>query len=212
MAEIISSSTINCLVGPEISRDLAIKLVKKLQTFYGQPDRYYHNFKHILQVISFLEENLDQIDNPRVAFWAALYHDIIYDTHSVFGQNEKDSAKFATSELSGKLTDEELSQISLFIKSTYSHSANLTNNDLCLFLDADISILGSTSKIYNNYAADIRKEYNWVTDKQYIDARIKILRDFLKRDQIFKTNIAYDLFETRARINMQNEINYLSKL
>lgn len=35
-----------------MSRDLAIKMVEKLQGLYDQSDRYYHNFKHILQVIS----------------------------------------------------------------------------------------------------------------------------------------------------------------
>ena len=193
-----------------MSRELAIKLVEELQGLYDQPGRYYHNFKHILQVISFLKENLDKINTPRVVFWATLYHDIIYDTHSKFGQNEKDSAEYATSELSDKLSEEELKQITLYIEATIRHNIDLNDNDLYLFLDADISILGAEPEIYDNYAVNIRKEYSWAQDGQYANARIEILQDFLNRERIYTTEIAHDTLESQARINISNEIKRLS--
>lgn len=211
-AAIIQERIINYLISPDLNNGEAIKIINRLQVLYSQPGRHYHNFEHILQVINFLCDNLKYIDNPRVIFWTTLFHDIVYDTHSDFEYNENESAKFAKNELTGKLPDEEIKKVCLFINATAMHDNRLRNSDLLLFLDADIAILGAESKIYKKYSNNIRKEYSWVAEQQYADARIKVLQNFLARKRIYSTDIIYNLFEKQARINMLNEIDYLNKI
>lgn len=205
------TNIIDILISSNFNQDETIKLIEELQFLYNQPARHYHNFGHIIQVIDFLYKNLEHINNPRVIFWAALFHDIIYDTHSNFSQNENESAKFAENELSGKLPNEELEKVSLYIKATSNHNNNLQDSDLSLFFDADIAILGAGNEIYKKYSDNIRKEYSWVPDSLYIEARIKILRNFLDRERFYTTDLAHYLFEAQARTNMLNEIDYLNK-
>jgi len=209
--EKIPSTVIDKLIGLEMNRESVTCLVSNLQGIYDRPNRYYHNFKHIIQVANFIDENLDNIDNPRVALWAALYHDAVYDTSNQLGENEDESAKLAELELAGKLTEEEVEQVCSYIKSTASHNADTENHDLSLFLDADMSILGLAPKAYSDYAANIRKEYGWVPDEQYINARTKVLQGFLSRNRIFITDLAYNMFESQARINIQTELERLSE-
>lgn len=210
--ELIFQHIVNNLIGPQINRESITEIIKNLQVIYNQPDRHYHNFKHILNVTDFIDENLEHFNNPRIALWATLYHDIVYDTHSKYNQNEDESAKFAVRQLSGKLSNEELDHISNYINATANHYVKPGNTDLCLFLDADMSILGSSRKTYNEYAANIRKEYDWVPNKQYSNARAKVLLDFLDRDKIFITDIGKGMFEKKARENIKCELEGLIQI
>jgi predicted metal-dependent HD superfamily phosphohydrolase len=72
-----------------------------------------------------------------------------------------------------------------------------------------MSILGSLNKVYKQYATNIRKEYRWVPSKQYVTARVEILRAFLSRERLFFTDVARDEFENQARANIFNELNGL---
>jgi len=76
-------------------------------------------------------------------------------------------------------------------------------------LDIDLSILGYSPEKYSQYKKNIRKEYSWVPENDYVSGRKKVLESFLKKQKIFQTEYFYSKYEQNARINIQEEIRAL---
>ncbi|KAL7488755.1 hypothetical protein ACHAW6_014359 [Cyclotella cf. meneghiniana] len=71
--------------------------------------------------------------------------------------------------------------------------ANQANNQIvAIFLDADISILGKCSNVYDRYAASIRKEYIFVEQDIYCEKRAEILESFLPLECTPEENVVTD--------------------
>lgn len=77
-----------------------------------------------------------------------------------------------------------------------------------ILLDADLGILGSDWSKYRLYAQNIRREYSWVSDDNYILARKAILEKFLARPQIY---FFLKELEVTARQNMLYEYHHINK-
>lgn len=89
--------------------------------------------------------------------------------------------------------------------------ALLLGGDLMeIFLDLDLAILGAASSEYDEYAAQIRKEYiihySW---EDYRAGRKAVLRGFLTRQRLYFTDYFHRLYEIEARHNIQREIDSL---
>ncbi|HUD08080.1 MAG TPA: hypothetical protein VMQ52_03315 [Candidatus Saccharimonadales bacterium] len=206
----IPDSVVNLLLSSEMYVDSVAALIARLKEDYSQPQRYYHTFDHIRQVVSYLNTNQAYLTNPRVALWAAFYHDVVYDPHAEAGRNEEDSVLRAEADLRSLLPESEVREVQAFIRATASHMTGSANHDLELFLDADMSILGSPAEVYFQYAANIRKEYGWMPIGHYIIARAGILNDLLGREKLFLTAVACDEFGEQAKDNILSELGSLS--
>ena len=94
-----------------------------------------------------------------------------------------------------------------------SHSQNyrLLHESLLapLFLDLDLSILGTTVDKYDEYSSQVRREYECYSDQQYRQGRIKVLRSFLDRETLFFTPYFRDKLDSKARRNIEREIEIL---
>ena len=75
--------------------------------------------------------------------------------------------------------------------------------------DIDLSILGAQGPDYEQYSANVRKEYNWVEPEQYRLERTKVLEKILEREQIFQSHYGYSRWEKQARINLNQECEAL---
>lgn len=85
------------------------------------------------------------------------------------------------------------------------------DQDLAAFLDADLAVLGSEQGHYlGSYAASIRKEYAHVPRQGYLEGRSKVLRGLLDRPHLYYTAWARERLESRARANMQAELQLLA--
>ena len=74
---------------------------------------------------------------------------------------------------------------------TSSLQAHQSNDTItALFLDADMSILGKSAKVYDRYASCIRREYQFVERAMYCLKRAEILIGFLPDEDDDKSNIS----------------------
>jgi hypothetical protein len=89
--------------------------------------------------------------------------------------------------------------------------ALLLANDLMeIFLDLDLAILGASSSEYDEYAAQIRKEYIHYSWEDYRAGRkVAVLRGFLTRQRLYFMDYFHRLYEIEARQNIQREIDSL---
>jgi predicted metal-dependent HD superfamily phosphohydrolase len=86
-----------------------------------------------------------------------------------------------------------------------------TDRDKAVLLDADLAILAAEGKRYARYAADIRKEYDFVPEADYRKGRTAVLNGFLSRPRIFHTPLMFEEGEESARRNLRAEIEQLQR-
>ena len=90
-------------------------------------------------------------------------------------------------------------------------NAQLTNETEKIFHDLDLAILGSPKVTYQEYATDIRKEYEHMSDNEFTAGRLSFLTKIIEKQKIFQTDAFHDLFEETARENIRNEIEQLTQ-
>jgi predicted metal-dependent HD superfamily phosphohydrolase len=180
-----------------------------LVTAYTQPDRHYHNLNHIHHLLTILARfNQGKLRDPMAVFLAIWFHDFVYDPQAA--DNEIQSAKAATELLTNLGASIDLIvHVERLILATQGHQTSPDDFDRCVFLDADLAILGADPDRYQTYARSIRREYSWVPDSAYRAGRIQVLENFLQRDKLYYTDLLFTELESKARLNMEGEISVL---
>lgn len=172
---------------------------------YADPRRHYHNEAHLISFDWHLRSCRDALSDFGTAFLAMIYHDVVYFT--VDGTDEEKSAAFADRHL--RLLGypaAKMDRCHELIMATKSHAGS-TDDDISLFVDADMAILGSEAAIYRQYADNIRMEYG--DTPAFDNGRKRVLQYFLDMDRIFKTDVFFDRFEAQARRNIAAELQSL---
>lgn len=130
-----------------------------------------------------------------------------YDTKRQ--DNELKSAEIAGERLIRLgLTSDEVVNCQNQILTTKHHQAN-NDIDANFLVDFDLAILGEDQSTYLKYIKDIRAEYSIYPDFLYRRGRKKVLQHFLEMDHIFKTTEFRNLYEQRARENLNMELQEL---
>src|SRR5207245_4379513 len=160
------------LVAPRSGVEQAAAWWRQLFTRYTEPHRIYHNLSHIRDLLPLVEG-----DPAAAAVW---FHDAIYDPHR--DDSEEASAKFAATalrQLGFRMTTIDL--VAQMIRATASHESHHLPPQALLFLDADLSILGSVSARYAAYVAALRKEFHFLSDDDFRRSRVAIIERSLRR-------------------------------
>lgn len=135
---------------------------------YTEIHRYYHTFNHIYDLIKLAKEYEVYIVDKHAVYLSIYFHDIIYNPKS--NTNEEDSMKLFQELCSIYINNDILiNKVSQYILETKLHNVfDSLDNDLKIFIDLDMSILGCNTTIsYLEYAKQIRNEYIHVDHLQY---------------------------------------------
>ena len=215
----------------QITRELLIPMESveliwtNISNLYNDPARAYHNMSHIRALLALATNYKDKIQNLTAVGLAIMFHDIIYDPKSKL--NEEKSAELFVEQL-GSIIDPQLKNIVVeYIIATKEHNvSNSNDNDLKLFIDFDMSILGSHISEYQVYVENIRKEYSFIPISDFRKGRCLFLKKTLSMTSnttdstnvdistttIFATDEFRTLYENQAKSNISWEINYLSSV
>lgn len=177
-------------------------LIDELGAAYAQPHRAYHTGQHLAECFAQLDAcPIEPLDRGalELALW---FHDAIYDTRAA--DNEAQSAAWARTALAG-LGAERLDRIEALILVT-RHEASPGHPDEALLLDVDLSILGAPRERFDEYEAQIRREYEWVPADVYRSTRARILGEFARRPVLYQTPHFRDALEGRARANLERSL------
>lgn len=209
MNETLKNNFINLVSKYSTNNLLINELWNEIEQHYAEPARHYHNLTHIAAVydkLSIIKEFL--VDWKMVQF-SVFYHDIFYNTNK--NDNELNSAILAKSNMQKLGIDSSKFELVFSqIVATQSHQ-NTNDIDTNYFTDADLSILGESCDNYQVYSKQIRAEYIQYADEVYIPGRLKVLNHFLEMERIFKTPHFYNLYEIKAKQNLENEIKLLKQ-
>ena len=178
-------------------------------------DRPYHNADHIHLVMSLSAAVAHTLELPQseraCLFLAAMFHDAIYDSKKP--DNERQSAKLACRTLNEYGVNEYyLDTIYRLIMLTAQHDPLPEDVTGCILVACDLYILGLSPEHYDTYVAEVRKEYDWVSDENWTVGRAAVLQHLLERETIYQINahLPTELFhEERARENIKRELAQL---
>jgi len=185
------------------------ELGENLIARYREPHRRYHTTKHLLDVLTMIDQLADDHDLFLVQL-AAWYHDAVYAIPAGQVSNEEASARLALRELSlVGLEQEDLNQIARLVRLTETHLPGPRDPEGELLCDADLSILASDPAQYAAYAAAVRAEYAQVPEEQFLAGRLAVLSELVDRE-IFRTSKGRPLSDA-ARANLAAEIDAISE-
>jgi len=183
------------------------ELGENLITRYSEPHRSYHTTKHLLDVLTMIDQLADDHDIFLVRL-AAWFHDAVYAIPAGQVSNEEASARLALRELSRVgLEQEDLNQIARLVRLTETHVPGPRDPEGELLCDADLAILASDPADYDNYVAAIREEYARVPEEDFLAGRLAVLTELADRE-IFRTAKGRQLTNA-ARTNVVAEMNEL---
>lgn len=188
--------------------DEAEEVLSEILEQYAQPNRFYHNIKHVYSFLKTLDEHKRLIVNYDTLCMAAWFHDVIYNTKRE--DNEEKSASFAGVKLNFLgLNEYSINRIKQLILSTKNHKPYKEDYDDFLFADSDLRILGENFDTYMEYVHAIRQEYSHVNKVFYTYHRKKILNELLQRKAIYYTTHFKENFQVQAFDNIRKELSSL---
>lgn len=189
------------------------RLLDGLKARYGEPQRHYHTWDHIGALKRHYDDLSAHWRRPVPVLWALYWHDAIYDPTA--SDNEELSAQLLEAEGSSVLAEDDLALGAQIIRATAKHEipGGLDpddENDVALFLDIDLSILGAAAPVFDQYEADVRAEYAFVPDEAFRAGRLRILKSFSDRETIYFTAEGRQRWDQQARANLGRSIAQLS--
>ncbi len=173
---------------------------------YSETGRAYHTLGHIAHVLDEIDLVLTSLESPACVQAAVWFHDAVYDPRR--SDNEERSAGLARAAWTqARVMSTRVAQVEDLILAT-KHDRRVAG-DAAFLVDADLAILGQGPEAFDRYESQIRVEYGWVAEPQYVVGRGVLLRGFLAREAIFATQPFRRRYETRARLNLARALDRL---
>lgn len=179
-----------------------------LEAAYAEPARAYHTAQHIRDCLDQFDPSRHMAQHPDEVEAAIWFHDAVYLPGAP--DNEDCSARLVrTTLVDARAPVEVAHRIAELVLAT-QHLAIAAEPDAALLCDIDLSILGRTHEVFDEFERRIRQEYAWVPAPVYRGARAEILAGFLRRRSIFQTDYFRDRYEAPARANLARILKDLS--
>jgi predicted metal-dependent HD superfamily phosphohydrolase len=188
----------------------ATALRDELQAAYDDPGRRYHGTRHLAEVLTRLEELRGagtRFEELPVTL-AAWFHDSVYDGER---DAEERSAAWAEDGLDGLVEAPVLEEVARLVRLTETHRPEDGDANGCALSDADLAILAAGPERYHEYRAAIRDEYGHLSDEDFRNGRLQVLRHLLDKETLFHTAYAREAWEAVARANLEAEMLELAE-
>jgi len=170
--------------------------------------RRYHTLEHLGACLVEFDGARHLAQSPAQLELALWFHDAVYRTWRK--DNELRSAEWAARFLRGSAADETVAMRVRELVLATAHVFTESGGDAALVVDVDLSILGKPREIYDEFERNIRREYWWVPQRRFVDARCAILRSFLARPCIYHWPHFRDQYEEVARANLERALRTLT--
>lgn len=209
------------VLAPEAPHALRTAEVDRLLTGWSEPQRHYHDVRHLHEVLEAVDElaSAGETDavGARLARMAGWFHDVAYDPRAAPGSNEHRSAALARDHLNSLgVVRGNVDVVEALILMTVDHDADgappvlaSRRHTAAVLHDADLWILSSPEPRYRQYAGQVRQEYAHVPDDLFAQGRAAILSGFVQRQHLYRTAHARSHWDPRARANVAAELDRL---
>ena len=197
---------------PAVVDDVGADLLRR----WREPHRHYHGVTHLGEVLSAVDtlcaaESVDEEDRA-VAAVAAWFHDAVYAVDPPDG-NEAESAALAAQGLSRLgATAGVRARVAALVLDTATHDLGPDHPDPARMVvhDADLWVLSAPVTRFDEYCRQVRQEYAHVPPTAYARGRSEVLRPFLVRPHVYRSEHAREAWEPAARENLARELTRLA--
>lgn len=205
----LQGSWVQLLATFSVNPAAAYPVFDRLVARHSEPHRHYHTLEHLaemMRVAGRLADFAADLPTIQLAIW---FHDSVYDPRAK--DNEARSSDLMRESLAPLgIPESLLDRVTKLILATAHADLPDVDADTSVLLDADLAILSAEEKRYARYADDIRREYDWVEDSAYRQGREVVLKSFLARPRIYRTERMHAVAEEAARKNLAWEIERLT--
>ena len=202
--------------GATASREQLRDMGTNLITLWSTPDRAFHNLRHLIDLLTRVDELSEETRNPDLVRLAAWYHGAIFSVsadqamHRNGGEDEAASAALAYEELTeAGVSEKNANRVSELIMNLRRHDLPTSDIDAAALSDADLGCLAIEPQRYREYSHLIYSEYAHLPLLSYLRTRTTIVRKLLARDRLFASPLG-QRWELPARENLEAELRRLS--
>lgn len=202
--------------GATASREQLRDMGTNLITLWSTPDRAFHNLRHLIDLLTRVDELSEETRNPDLVRLAAWYHGAIFSVsadqamHRNGGEDEAASAALAYEELTAAgVSEKNANRVSELIMNLRRHDLPTSDIDAAALSDADLGCLAIEPQRYREYSHLIYSEYAHLPLLSYLRTRTTIVRKLLARDRLFASPLGQH-WELPARENLEAELRRLS--
>lgn len=178
-------------------------LLDELTRRYAETHRAFHTVAHLRECFAQLADLRGACEHPGEVEIALWFHDAIYDTQRY--DSEDRSAQWAEHAVRAAASVAAATRVRDLVLAT-KHEAVPASADAGVLVDVDLWILGAPVSRFDEYEAQVRKEYGWLPDDAFREGRGKVLRALLDRSSIYSTPSMRDRCEAQARANLARSV------
>lgn len=188
-------------------------IYRVLTRFYGQPHRHYHTLAHVEDCLR--EADAFQAAEPAflsAEMWYAVelalwFHDVIHQPRAE--DNEERSADVFDAIASAAMVPPPfIAAVRRLILATKLDSPSPTVEEQVI-IDCDLSSLGYAPALFRRSGIAIRKEYGFVSDKDFAETRRATFLRLSQRPGIFRTEFMRQRYEQQARANLAAALDHV---
>lgn len=200
-------------IGVSADRAACMAEAHDLIGLWNAPGRSAHNFRHLIHVLTLIDELSDAAHDPDIVRVAAWYHGACLTREYAHSSGVADPsltlptcAELTRSRLAALGTPVEvIDRVVELLGYVASHRAPAGDSDAQVLVDADLGRLALSPQEFMKYRQCLRDEYSSLDDSSYCQARRRAIVDLLNRDSIFSTDQASE-WEDVARSNLELEL------
>lgn len=204
-------------VGATANEPALVAACRDLLTRWNSETRTYHGIRHLVDVLTHVDELAEEATEPDLVRLAAWYHGAVFSAEAKVayanagGEDEVASAALAREQLSSLgVPEERADKVANMVTKLVRHKAVKADTDCAVLMDADLAILKSDPQRYQQYVKEIRAEYAHIPVEDFVRARLRIVARLLERPNLFST-AASSTWEDTARQNLEWELARLTK-
>ncbi|MEE6295529.1 HD domain-containing protein [Georgenia wangjunii] len=202
-------------VGATVDREELEDCARRLISRWQEPERTFHNLRHVIDVLARVDELAEETHHPDVVRLAAWYHGAVFNSAAAIayarrgGEDEEASAALARDELAALGIPEKVTgRVATLIRNLKRHDADPADADCLALSDADLATLAVEPQRYAAYRAAVRAEYAHLPLRDYLEARVAIITKLLARRRLYGSPFGA-MWEEPARENLSAELQRL---
>ena len=193
--------------------DAGARLLERWQS----PARRYHDTRHLVELLTRVDELQQETRLPHCVRLAAWYHGAVFSSDAEAaknargGEDEDASAQYARTELAALgLPQHKVDAVAAMVEGLTRHASEPRTADAGVLSDADLAILAAEPQRYKAYVKEVREEYAHIPDADFNRSRRAIIAKLLGRSRLYTSPLA-QTWETQARQNLAAELARLDK-
>ncbi|WP_062304688.1 HD domain-containing protein [Demequina subtropica] len=207
------ATAVGATASPEEVAEAGARLLHRWQN----PARRFHDVRHLVELLTRVDELQQETRLPHCVRLAAWYHGAVFssDSESAYaargGEDEDASAEYARMELRDLgVPAEKIDAVATMVRGLARHVSVPDTPDAAVLSDADLAILASDPQRYKAYITDVREEYAEIPEDRFLASRRAIVARLLSRDRLYTSPLGAT-WEAQARQNLTAELARLDK-